>query len=84
MLERTTRTIKGEERPAVRWGPGGKAYVCDPDGDCAAAAAKAVAWARDNGVPDDELARGATLLNQPARTGLEVRPGARRRRMTGR
>ena len=23
MLERTTRTIKGEERPAVRWGPDG-------------------------------------------------------------
>ena len=84
MLERTTRTIKGEERPAVRWGPDGKAYVCEPDGDCAAAAAKAVAWARDNGVSDDELARGATLLNPQARTGPGVRPEARRRRMTGR
>ena len=61
MLEMTTKTENGEGRPAVRWGQEGTAYACAPDGDCGAAVEKALAWARDNGVPEDEIENAGTL-----------------------
>ena len=69
MLEVTTKTVQGEERPAVRWGPDGTSYVCAPDGDCTEASRKALDWARDNGVPESDIERAGTLLNPPARPG---------------
>ena len=69
MIEITTKTYAGEERRAVRWGPDGTSYVCAPDGDCTEASRKALDWARDNGVPEEEIERAGTLLNPPARRG---------------
>ena len=57
MLEVTTKTVQGEERRAVRWGPDGTSYVCAPGGDCTEASRKALDWARDNGVPESEIER---------------------------
>ena len=65
MIEVTTKTYAGEERRAVRWGPDGTSYVCAPDGDCTEASRKALDWARDNGVPEEEIERAGTLLNPP-------------------
>lgn len=69
MLEVTTKTVQGEERPCVRWGPDGTSYVCAPDGNCTEASRKALDWARDNGVPESEIERAGTLLNPPVRSG---------------
>lgn len=84
MLETTTKTVNGEARPAVRWGQEGTAYACAPDGDCGAAVEKALAWARDNGVPEDEIENAGTLLNPPARRGsgpvvVNIAPGSEER-----
>ena len=81
MLEQTTKTIQGEERPAMRWGPDGKVYVCDPDGDCADAAQRAIDWARENGVSEAEIERAGTWLNADERRAARHE---RRRRMLGR
>ena len=84
MLEVTTKTVQGEERRAVRWGPDGTSYVCAPDGDCTEASRKALDWARDNGVPESEIERAGTLLNPPARLGsgpvvVNIVPGSEER-----
>lgn len=84
MLEVTTKTVQGEERRAVRWGPDGTSYVCAPDGDCTEASRKALDWARDNGVPEEEIERAGTLLNPPARSGsgpavVNIVPGSEER-----
>ena len=55
MLEVTTKTVQGEERRAVRWGPEGTAYACAPDGDCEAAVEKALAWAGENGATPEDI-----------------------------
>ena len=65
MLEVTTKTVQGEERRAVRWGPDGTSYVCAPDGDCTEASRKALDGARDDGVPEEDIERAGTLLNPP-------------------
>jgi len=84
MLEKTTKTIKGEERDAMRWGPDGTVYVCDSDGDCTSAARRALEWAIENGVPAEEVERAGTLLNSDAVRASATSRDERRRRMLGR
>lgn len=67
MIEATTKTVAGEARRAVRWGPNGTAYVCASDSDCWEATQKALDWARANGVSEEEIeADGGTLITGPA------------------
>lgn len=75
MIEATTKTVAGEVRRAVRWGPDGTAYACAPDGDCEAAVEKALAWARDNGVPAGEIENAGTLPSPV----VNITPGSEER-----
>lgn len=81
MLEQTTKTLRGVERLAMRWGPDGKVYVCDLSGDCYGASIRALIWAQNNGVDPAEVEReAARILPEPRRAPATNR----RRRMTGR
>ena len=85
MLEQTTKTINGEERTAVRWGPDGTAYVCASEGDCDDAARKAIAWAQDNGVPAAETDAALATLDHAGEVSEVVSASDnRRRRFTAR